>query len=46
MQLSVHYEVKLVHKGDIVTVEGEIMHSPSARALSVETVTTLSESTN
>jgi len=29
----VHYGV-LVHEGDVVTVEGEIMHEPKASALS------------
>ena len=32
-----------MHKGDVVTVEGEIMHEPKA---SVKTVTTLPECTN
>jgi len=32
-QFCVHYGV-LVHKGDAVTVEGEIMHEPKASALS------------
>ena len=30
----VHYGVKLVHEGDVVTVEGKIMHEPKASALS------------
>ena len=32
-QLCVHYGVLLVHEGDVVTVEGEIMHEPKASAL-------------
>ena len=28
-----YYEVYLVHEGDVVTVEGEIMHEPKASAL-------------
>ena len=33
-QLCVHHRVWLVHEGDVVTVEGEIMHEPKVIALS------------
>jgi len=36
----------LVRKGDVVVVEGEIMHEPKARHYLLETVTTLPECTN
>jgi len=33
-QLCVHYGIQLVHEGDVVTVEGEIMHELKASVLS------------
>jgi len=32
----VRYGVKLVHEGDVVMVEGEIMHEPKASALATQ----------
>ena len=33
-QLCVHYGIQLVHKGDVVTVKGEIMQEPKVSTLS------------
>ena len=35
-----------MHKGDVVTVEGEIMHEPKGVHYPLETVTTSPECTN